>query len=524
MNKKFIGIAMIIWGCLSGLLLIILLGFSVRVLINPNYSSSRLGNILLFVILLVSFALLSGYPLYKGISIVKKLQQNNRNESDTDELAVGKMTPEETTVENGTSIVNEKAKLYVYSGKDHVLHDRVLCRDEQYDNGVVSTFKLLTLAVLIMVLPIALAMKLSIVVNRMAQQMQAYDSALKFLSLCFIVGGAVLAISGLIYLSKNFAVGNRFQYYILDEKEGLFYSYFGFDPIMYYMKNVISFKGKLKNSSAWFYALLYIFSDKKGASARRLNQMDMYFNANREGGFWEHALMSNDLQKFASKIVGVEKIKYTPKGCAVSFFTLQDGVENKHTLNIYRSTSHYERLLQQFKVFVQEERIGDELNFEQMQVVRRNIWRRMGRFAIGMVIACVLLLGMYYMYLASLQDAAFMQDGVFQFAKLSLAKRELIQFQRGVAWAVLLTGSIFIKMLVDFIATKNFTVQNVDIKDYGAYEKNFFTWLDLNYPYFAKVAFMDGDIMIGMGKETYENRDMKKPCLVLKKGIPYCLI
>ena len=82
----------------------------------------------------------------------------------------------------------------------------------------------------------------------------------------------------------------------------------------------------------------------------------------------------------------------------------------------------------------------------------------------------------------------------------------------------------FAKMIHDIIKTNVFTYVLVEDPEYYEPRRSLLDKIGKDYRYFAKVKYKDKTVNVGLSKEMWEQKETVTPLLVLRKGIPYCLI
>lgn len=401
---------------------------------------------------------------------------------------------------------------------------RILCRDKQYDNGSIPLLILLLKCVVVTIIPLALAIFASGLIAKSVGYRILPGTFQAWASLFLVAGGSVLAILGLLWCGRNNAMGNKFYYYIIDEKDGLSFAHMGRDRLAYYVKKQASLSEKVKSAPSFLYVLIYLFSIHSRVLAYQLAQMEMYFRINKKHHFVEELLLGEDYAGFCEKIVAVRKIRYFSKGCEVRLVFLKDGVEQETKQIIYRHTTHYDLLMSKLKALEPEARKGDELSHLHVKQIRRNICRRVGITMLTLLCMAFVIVGSFRLYLTASYKVSVWEPGVFSMLEKRLAYRSRRRLGGAVYFVIFTVLAGLAKMLTDAFRPHVFTCVSVQVESYYEKKGSFIKKIEGDYKYFAKVRYGNGTVDVGLHKDMWIKKENVKPLLVLRKNIPYCLI
>ncbi len=507
-KKRGLAIFLIVLGAFVTLMgaLLVLMTLSM-ILTGEDFIS----NGILAVILLALTFVLGILPLMKGIRIWQgkdKRQKNDHTQSGQKMQSVQPSVPQE-------SVIHETAK-------------QILCKDEQFDNGDWSMVKALLKVFLYIILPIVAICVGQVLVTKSAGGRIVPNTWQAWASMLIVVGGSLLLVLLLVVWSKYNAIGNKFYYFIIHEDEGVSVACLDTGRLGGYVANKASALEKIKASPSPLYVLLFFLCCKNRRGAVRLARMQMYFQVNQKYRFVEKLLMSDSYDQYSDKIIAVQKIKYFPKGCEVSYTVMVDGVQQERKQYIYRETSHYELLIDKLKqMCTNHNRVGDELSDVQATRVRKNIYRRLAVLATCALILIVVLYASIRQYYESSYEAEVLSKSgaeILGYAESVLASRGRRRAYRVVGFMIVVMGAALIKLLSDAIRVHTFTCIPVEVLSYHEKGGSPIKRILGDYRYFATVRYNGATVTVGLSREMWVQREHVTPLLVLRKNVPYCII
>ena len=515
-KEKGLAIFLIIVGVLATLIGALFIIVALSMLVDGNDFISTV--ILAFLFLVITFV--AGIlPLRKGLRI---LQGKGSKKQDLPKQAV-QAKPEQPVVQQSKPIPQDTQPVTA----EAVNVKQILCRDEQFDKGDWPFVKAFLKVILYMALPIIFMVVGYIIINKSAGGIIVANTWQAWASMLITVGGSFFVIYSLLVWAKYNALGNKFYYFIMHEGEGVSVARLDTGKLGTYVAKQANALEKIKSAPSPLYILLFLLCSKRRAEAYRLAWMQMYFKINQKHHFVEKLLLSNACENYADKIVAVHKIKYFSRGCEIWYAIMINGVQQDRKQYIYRETTNYELLLAKLKEMCADTRTGYELSSEQAKKVRKNIYRRVGIAALSAIIGLLVLVGSYNLYLDAsytAEELAQSEAAVFSFLEGRIAFRSYRRVFNLFYYIAIVLGGVLLKLISDAIRVHIFTCVNVEVLEFSKTKKFHIKRLLGDYPCFAKVQYNGMTLKVGMSKETYENRENGKLLLVLRKGVPYCIL
>lgn len=403
-------------------------------------------------------------------------------------------------------------------------YPRILCRDEQFDEGRIPLIKLLMKALIVGFAPIFLAIYICMMISKSVGGHIEPQSIQAWVSLVVIVAGSGSTILALRSISKYSAVGNKFYYYVLDKNMGLFYTHIGMGNVAHYIKEHAPMGEKIKNRVSLIYILLFFLSRNSSVRIIQLSRMDSYFKINRKYQFAEELLMNQNPGQYCTKIIAVKRIKYFSRGCEVWIVTMSQGVERVNKMIIYRSTSNYATLMKKLnELYTGNEVMDYELSCEQIKQVRSIIYRRMGVFCFSLFTMLLLILISYYMYMRAYHKAEIYDIPIIRQLEYFLARSSKRRIIYIIIVAVDLLVVSFIKMVVDLASITRFKCVPVEVVAYSERKHSLLNIFN-DFNYFATVRYKGELIRSGMSKQMWKKGKLNRAYLVLRKNVPYCIV
>lgn len=511
-SGKVLAVIFIIWGSMVTLLGMFLLLLVVAMIVEEP--DSLAAYMVLAAIILGIVFLLGVLPLKVGTRRLKTTQKPEKK-------AVKK------TVEVPRMLEIQEEKEGKPQEKKVCMErtaTRILCRDKQYDNGDLPLVIFLLKCIGVTILPVALAIFVSNLISKSVGYRIQPGTWQAWASFFVVMGGSVFAVFGLWLCSRHNALGNKFYYYIIDEKDGLSFAHMGRDSLAYYVEKKATLLEKVKSTPSFLYVLIYLFGRQSRGIAIQLARMEMYFKVNRKHHFVEELLLGESYAGYCEKIVGVRKIKYFSKGCEVWLVSLKDGVEQETKQIIYRSTQNYDLLMSKIKAFESDARKGFELTNNHVKQVRRNICRRVGIVILDILCLTGIIIGSFRLYLSASYNVSVWETGVFRMLEQRIAYRSRRRIFRVIYFIIFTILAALGKMLLDAFRPNVFTYVSAEVEEYYEPKGSVLKKVAGDYRYFAKVRYGDGTVDVGLSKAMWTKKENVKPLLVLRKNIPYCLI
>lgn len=501
-HKRVAGVFLIILGgivCLLGGFLLIL---QIPLALKSTSANMVIANLILMTGIVAVTVLLGILPLYKGIKNIKKKACKTQKESPQYEYI-----EQEETLSAG-----------------EITAMRILCNDVQFDHADLSLLKVLMEMLVAGVVPIILSIYVYGMISKSAGGHIEAGSVQAWGGLFVIILASASAMLFIYLVSKYNAVGNKYFYYILDEDEGLYYTHIGRGKVANYIKSHTPVGEKIKARISLLHVLLFLLYRRPGISLINFSRMESYFKINRKYRLAEEFLMKCELKQCCRKIVAVKKIKYFSKGCEAWIATMNEGVENVNKMIIYRNTSNYDVLMNKLKALHTGKEVQDyELSCEQIKQVKSNIYRRLGVFCLSLLVLLVLMVLSYYMYMQANYKAQIYAPNIVKRLENMLAYRSKRRIVYIIYFIVCVLMTTFVKMLIDLAKITRFKYVPVEVVEYTETKRSAVN-LFHDYNYFATVRYKGELIQVGISKKMWMREKVDMAALVLRKGVPYCLV
>ncbi len=471
-------------------------------------NKNPISTILAGVVLIFVFAIAGVLPLVKGINALR-----------------GKQKSEDLIISSETTVIEKPKNAVKAVEPEKAECSHIICRDKQFDNGDKPVIFLLLKLMLCAVVPLTLAIVLSFLLSKSVGGNIRPNTWQAWTSLMIIIVFTLIMVLSFRLCAKYNAIGNKFYYYIIDDKKGLSFAHMAKDNLAYFTATKATALEKIKSSPSPLYMLLYILNGKNRVLALRLARMQMYFKVNQKHGFVENLLQSEQYEDYTYKIVGVRKIKYFSKGCEVTLVYMSEGVEQVQTQIIYRNTENYSQLLDKLKSFITDRRIGHELSGEQVGQIHLNMYRRFGITLLMLVILILLVILGIYGYIEASYKASIAGIEGLKMAWGWLAARRKRRIIRIFWFVILVVMAVIGKLISDIILVDRFTyTADIKILHYYRAKGKWYRRLLGDYKYFAKIQYGDTTVDVGMSKKMWDKKDSVEPVLALRKNVPYCII
>lgn len=463
--------------------------------------------------------LISFNPIRKGI---KKLSKKSENIESKDKIK--------------KSYVSDEAKQQQYKNykefKEKEMRDflenlpqnnkNIICRNTRYDGDIHAILFLLKVFVIGWV-PIILGIYLSYLLSKSVDFKIQPGTWQAYVSLILVIASAAGMVIGIMLYSKRNNVGSKYFYYVIAE-EGLYFTHVGEDAIGGFIRAHMKIAGKIKSVPLWVYVLIFMLIKKGRAAAIRLAYMETSFKVSRKYQIAEKLLNCDMFENFCNKVVGVTQIKEYLYGSKTTWKYLRAGVECEETQIIYKTTDNYEHLISEFRKRLVCETVGDTLSRAERYQVYANITRRTLTLLFAALVLILISIDAYGMYLRNTAAAESLHDGIFKSIRYIFARRAERRSIRGIYGVILLVVIPIIKMIVDIVRARTFTVVSVKAIDFYKSKQRFYYEIFSEFHYFAKVEWQGETVTVGLSKDMWKQRESVEPLLVLRKGIPYCLI
>lgn len=478
--------------------------------------------------------LLSFNPIRKGIKKLSKKASKDvqvyKNNSESQKKDINN----EDTEKQWTKYTKQNNKYLDYKDfKDNKLRERVenlnvnnnitVCRDNQFDDGNKSVIGFLLKTFVLAWLPIIVGIFLYYLLAKSVEFKILPGTWQAYASLLIVVAasaGAIMTIK--LYSSRN-NVGNKFLYYVISD-EGLYFTHLGFDEIGRFIRAHTKSIAKLASVPMWMYVLVFMLNGSSRYSAIWLARVETSFRINKKYQIAERLLKSDEYKLCCNKVLAVTKLKEYSYGCEVTWKYLRNGVEGIETHIIYKNTNNYEQLINEFKKRIASENVGDILNKAEKRQLYANVVRISLTLLLGALVVVVVAIDSYGLYLRNTGAAEDLSDGILKSFRYFLAYRGRRRSIRGIYGILLFVIIPIVKMIVDIINVKKFTVISVKIIDYYKPNRKIYYEILSEFHYFATVKWNAGTVSVGLSKHMWKQKDNVEPMLVLRKGVPYCLI
>lgn len=405
------------------------------------------------------------------------------------------------------------------SGKE----GNIICRDTQYDDGEHHTILFLLKALAIGVLPLAAGSILySLIAASVDYRIQA-GTWQAFASLFVLVAASVGVVLGIKGYARRNRVGNKFLYYVISD-QGLYYTHLGLGPLGRLIRESVRGVEKIKMYPLWIYALVFLLGGHGLGRARQLARAEVVFKLNQQYHIAERLLTSKAFEGYCSKVMGVTRIREYACGCEITWKCIRNGVEETNTQIIDRHTENYALLMDAFRARMVSEESGELLGREERKQVYANILRRGATLLLGALIIAVVAVEAYSLYLKNTSKAQNLSDGLLKTARYYMANRAERRSIRGVYGIIALVLIPIARLIIDAVQAKQFTAVPVRVKGYVKSKKPFYYEVLNEFHYFANIEWKGEMVSVGLSKAMWKQRDQVEPLLVLRKGVPYCLV
>lgn len=421
---------------------------------------------------------------------------------------------------------------------------RKLYRDKRFDDGIMPALLLLLGVTVFMVFPIVFAYAFVSMEYRtknpgttLSYMVKPQTPEFMFSSL-LIPLAIVFAGVSTYYLSRNFAVGNKYKIYLLNENGQLFYTHMGKGSIYSYFKDNVSLKEKMESVPNLFYSV-FARSGIRTMRGLYLPRMELFFKYNKKHKLAERLLSSEDYKAYCHQVVSVRNMKFFAGGCTVNFGMLINGVEKFETCQIYTSMEGYKTVIGKLKELYESAgtRLGrsqvsylekqDATNAFAFSQIRREIIRKN-------VVSIIFMLCFLTLAIVALMQSESLSEDI---AKHDYAvPKRIFRWLRGrtVNRAYLSCAWVFLSLLTvikgvwELLSAKRYQMQEVTVLQYFAKRKRDVVAEADNFKYFASIEYYQGENLIsatvGVSPALYENRENAEPLLVMKKDLPYMLV
>lgn len=398
-----------------------------------------------------------------------------------------------------------------------------ICRDARFAEGEHHVILFLLKALAVGVLPLAAGIILYSLIAASVDYRIQVGTWQAFASLIVLIAASVGVVLGIKGCARRNSVGNKFLYYVISD-QGLYYTHLGLGPLGKLIRESVCGVEKIKTLPLWIYALVFLIGGHGRSHARQLARAEVVFRLNQKYHIAEKLLTSEAFEGYCSKVVGVTRIREYAYGCEITWKYIRNGVEEKETQIIDRNTGNYAQLMDAFKARMVCEEIGEPLGREERKKVYANILRRGATLLLGALIIAVVALEAYSLYLKNTSKAQNLSDGLVKTARYYMANRAERRSIRGVYGIIVLVLVPIAKLIVDAVQAKRFTAVPVQVKSYVQSKKPFYYEALNEFHYFAHIEWKGETVSVGLGKAMWKQRDRVEPLLVLRKGVPYCLV
>lgn len=514
--KKVLHILLIIWGIFVSLISLILFVLEMKLLLEGGGGFGAMLLLMLFTVIIE--ACLGVLPLTRGIKQIKAAKAARTDLNNEQAQTIYQADIDESNSQGIDDKVQNIYETYMAAN-----NSRILCRDEQFDNGEWSRVKIFLEGIFAGVAPVFLSICICLLISKSIggfkpHTIQAWGG------MVIILLGSVCAMLSLYFISKYNAVGNKFFYFILDKDEGLYFTHIGMGRIGNYIREHTPVGEKIKTRFSFFYTILFFLYRNPGISLIQLTKMESNLKINKKYHFAEQVLLSNDFKNYCTRIVAVEKIKYFYKGCEVWLATMEYGIKRVKKQVIYRNTTNYAMLMEKInELYTGNEVSAYDLSVSEIKQVRKNIYRRIGTFCIGVLVLLIFALISYSTYISASSNAALYEPGVIKRFESILAYRSMRRIFKIVYFVLFVEAVAFVKMIIDLLKTSKFKCLPVEVVEYIAPEHSIQNIFD-DYKYFATVLYRGEPVRVGMSKTMWKQGKKEKVSLVLKKNVPYCIV
>ncbi len=478
--------------------------------------------------------LISFNPIRKGIKKLSKKASKEVQVYKKNSESQKKDINNEETEKQWTKYTTQNNKYLDYKDfKDNKLKERVenlnvnnnitVCRDNQFDDGNKSVIGFLLKTFVLAWLPIIMGIFIYYLLAKSVEFKILPGTWQAYVSLLIVVVASTGAIMTIKLYSKRNNVGNKFLYYVISD-EGLYFTHLGFDEIGRFIRAHTKSIAKLASVPMWMYVLVFMLNGSSRYSAIWLARVETSFRINKKYQIAERLLKSDEYKLCCNKVLAVTKLKEYSYGCEVTWKYLRNGVEGIETHIIYKNTNNYEQLINEFKKRIASENVGDILNKAEKRQLYANVVRISLTLLLGALVVIVVAIDSYGLYLRNTGAAEDLSDGILKSFRYFLAYRGRRRSIRGIYGILLFVIIPIVKMIVDIINIKKFTVTSVKVIDYYKPKRKIYYEVLSEFHYFATVKWNAGTVSVGLSKDMWKQKDNVEPMLVLRKGVPYCLI
>lgn len=435
--------------------------------------------------------------------------------------------------------------------EDSSRSSRMIFRETKFDRSTNSFLKVLAGVTACMLLPIAAAAT-AIMLIRREYGLQPGSSAASACGWLFVAAIIISCVST-YYFARNNAAGNKYKYFVLDEKGRLMYTNAGKGAIFaYYSKNV-PMSEKLKATPNALFGITFFHGLKPFYSGFSYMRMEQFFKYNQKHKLAELLLSGNSYQLYCRQIVSVSSIKFFRNGCTVVFSSISNGNTNRETCHIYTSMNGYETVVgcmlqlmnkklskPQYRLFEMQQTAthnapyaedmeaasmkplsAPELHQARKLIIRKNV--------IALVCAAIFLLLAVLSLMqwrSTAEKSEHINAFVFSKAYAWLSARAHRRAYICLLWIIMSASSAF-KSIREWFSAKQFVKTDVTLLKYIAPEKKLSSLLD-DYRYKASVEYFYAGryftAVLGVSRTLWDNRENGNAALVMKNDTPCFLI
>lgn len=424
---------------------------------------------------------------------------------------------------------------------------RRIFREKRFDNSVVSYLKFLAGIAVCMIGPIAAAITTVI----FAKKNYGFEIGSVAAAVCgwLMISGIAASCVCTFFFARSCAVGNKFKYFIIDEKNRLLYVDSGKGAIYNYFVRNVNIKEKIKSTPNALFGLTFFHALKPFIGGFNYILAERFFKYNQKHKLAEKLLSGENYLLYCHQICAVKNIKFFPGGCTVSFSTVQNGGEIREKCHIYNTMEGYSEIVEimigmiyggnseAIPLSVSEkysaptlhatDPVGADRLSSYELVQARKMMSQKNRSALILAVLFIALAAISILQRDSSANKAYGNDmWIFSRLYIWLSARAYRRMCISLLCALISVINL-VRCIKDIISANNFTRKEIDSISYLSPQKSNKAVLG-NYQYTASADYTISDcpqtVILGVSKQLWENRRNGKAVLVMKGNVPYFLV
>lgn len=433
---------------------------------------------------------------------------------------------------------------------------RQIFREERFDKSTHSFLNVLLGITACMLLPIGTACA---IFTLLRNHYEGFEPGSPIAAACgwLFIAGIVISSLSTYYFARSHAIGNKYKYFLIDEKGRLFYTNSGREEIFSYFSKNVDLKEKLSSTPNVLFGLTFFHGLKPLYGGFSYIKMENFFKYNQKHKLAESLLSSDDYLCYCRQIVAVQNIKFFSGGCTTVFSLIKNGEAVSEKCTIYTTMRGYREVvgylinlmpkenvktitnaqLKQFEKqssaivhiseseytnhFEEEKLSAFEMKQAKEMIIRKNMLSLLFVF-LFIIIAIISILH---------RESVIMKAGSAEVRLFSniygwLGARAYRRIFLSLFWMLLAFVSA-VKYIRDLICAKDFYKKEVTVLEYSQSLPRAKAIFE-NYRHTALVEYLYADVqqnaVLGISEELWNHRENGNAVLIMNKNLPYFVI